>query len=70
MRIFQGDDDLVENDELLGDFMFEGIDSGKAGKVQVEVTFDLNVEGILTMSARDPATSKEMKTTVRVKTSE
>jgi molecular chaperone DnaK len=34
--------------------------------VQVEITFDVNVEGILTMHARDRATGKEMKTTVRV----
>jgi molecular chaperone DnaK len=32
----------------------------------VEVTFDVNVEGILTMSALDPATGRKMKTTVRV----
>ena len=37
-----------------------------AGEVQVEITFDVNVEGILTMSAHDPATGREMKTTVRV----
>ena len=34
--------------------------------MQVEITFDVNVEGILTMRARDPATGREMKTTVRV----
>ena len=37
-----------------------------AGKVEVEVTFDVNVEGILTMRAHDPATGREMKTTVKV----
>ena len=52
--------------ELLGEFVFSGINSGKAGEAQVEVTFDVNVEGILTMSALDPATGKKMKTTVRV----
>jgi molecular chaperone DnaK len=56
----------VKENELLGDFTFSGIRAAKAGEVQVEVTFDVNVEGILTMSARDPATGKEMKTTVRV----
>jgi molecular chaperone DnaK len=34
--------------------------------VNVEVTFDVNVEGILTMYAKDPDSGKEMKTTVRV----
>ena len=66
MRIFQGDNDAVAHNELLGEFTFSGIRQDKAGQVQVEVTFDVNVEGILTMHARDPATGKEMKTTVRV----
>ena len=66
MRIFQGDNDQVARNELLGDFSFSGIRPERAGKVEVEITFDVNVEGILTMHARDPATGKEMKTTVRV----
>ena len=66
MRIFQGDHKLVKENELLGEFTFSGIRAEKAGKVQVEITFDVSVEGILTMSARDPSTGKEMKTTVRV----
>jgi len=66
MRIFQGDNEQVSRNELLGDFSFSGIRPERAGEVQVEITFDVNVEGILTMHARDPATGKEMKTTVRV----
>jgi molecular chaperone DnaK len=66
MRIFQGDNEQVVRNELLGDFSFSGIRPDRAGEVQVEITFDVNVEGILTMHARDPATGKEMKTTVRV----
>jgi molecular chaperone DnaK len=66
MRIFQGDNEHVTKNELLGEFTFSGIRPAPAGKVQVEITFDVNVEGILTMYARDPATGKELKTTVRV----
>jgi molecular chaperone DnaK len=66
MRIYQGDHNMVAKNELLGEFTFSGIRPAKAGSVQVEITFDVNVEGILTMRARDPATSREMKTTVRV----
>jgi molecular chaperone DnaK len=66
MRIYQGDHDMVAQNDLLGEFMFSGIRPDKAGKVQVEITFDVSVEGILTMRARDPATGREMKTTVRV----
>jgi molecular chaperone DnaK len=66
MRIYQGDNDRVEKNDLLGEFTFSGIRPGRAGDVQVDITFDVNVEGILTMRAHDPATGKEMKTTVRV----
>jgi molecular chaperone DnaK len=66
MRIFQGDNEKVARNELLGDFTFSGIRPGPAGSVQVEVTFDVSIEGILSMHARDPETGKEMKTTVKV----
>jgi len=66
MRIFQGDNPHVSHNELLGDFLFSGLKSGPAGKARLEITFDVNIEGILTMSARDLETGKQMKTTVRV----
>jgi molecular chaperone DnaK len=66
MRIYQGDHEMVAQNELLGEFTFSGIRTDKAGRVQVEITFDVSVEGILTMRARDPATGREMRTTVRV----
>jgi molecular chaperone DnaK len=66
MRIFQGDHESAVKNELLGEFVFSGIRPGPSGSAQVEVTFDVNVEGILTMSAHDPATGQKMKTTVRV----
>ena len=66
MRIFQGDNEHVSKNEQLGEFTFSGIRPARAGDVQVEITFDVNVEGILTMYARDPSSGKELKTTVRV----
>jgi molecular chaperone DnaK len=66
MRIYQGDHELVENNELLGDFLFSGIKPGPKGQAQVEITFDVNIEGILTMSATDRESGKAMKTTIRV----
>ncbi len=66
MRIYQGDHEMVAQNELLGDFLFSGIKNGPKGHAQVEITFDVNVEGILTMSAQDRATGKAMKTTIRV----
>src|SRR5437764_2956713 len=65
MRIFQGDNPHVSHNELLGDFLFSGVKPGPAGKARLEITFDVNIEGILTMSARDLETGKQMKTTVR-----
>ncbi|HXX29391.1 MAG TPA: Hsp70 family protein, partial [Myxococcaceae bacterium] len=66
VRIFQGDHPQVSHNELLGEFTFSGIRPAPAGEVQVEITFDVNIEGILTMRAEDPATGRQMKTTVRV----
>jgi molecular chaperone DnaK len=66
MRIFQGDHDVVARNDRLGDFTFSGIRSERAGSVKVEITFDVNVEGILTMRARDPDTGRQMETTVKV----
>jgi molecular chaperone DnaK len=66
MRIFQGDNQQVSHNELLGDFLFSGLKPGPKGKARLEITFDVNIEGILTMSAKDLDTGKQMKTTVRV----
>jgi molecular chaperone DnaK len=66
MRIFQGDNSEVAHNELLGDFLFSGLRPGPAGQARLEITFSVNIEGILTMSARDLDTGKQMKTTVRV----
>jgi molecular chaperone DnaK len=66
MRIFQGDAPQVTHNELLGDFLFSGLKPGAAGQARLEITFDVSIEGILTMSARDLDTGKQMKTTVRV----
>jgi molecular chaperone DnaK len=66
MRIYQGDNPEVSHNELLGDFLFSGLRPGPAGKARLEITFSVNIEGILTMSAKDLDTGKQMKTTVRV----
>jgi molecular chaperone DnaK len=66
MRILQGDSQQANENELLGDFLFSGIRQAPAGMARIEVIFDVNVEGILTISARDLDTGKQMKTTVRV----
>jgi len=70
VRIFQGDHKEAKKNELLGEFEFSGIRNGPRGSVKVEIVFDVNVEGILTVTANDKDTGKSMKTTVKVRSSE
>ena len=69
VRIFQGDQPKTSDNELLGEFTFSGVRPCRAGEVRLEILFEVNVEGILTMSARDLDTGRQMKTTVRVSSS-
>jgi len=66
IRIFQGDAPEAARNELLGEFTFAGVRPCRAGEVRLEILFEVNVEGILTVSARDLDTGRQMKTTVRV----
>jgi len=66
LRIFQGDHPEVAKNELLGEFTFGGVRPAPAGTVRLEVLFEVNVEGILTVSASDLDTGKQMKRTLRV----
>jgi molecular chaperone DnaK len=66
VRIFQGDQPSTKENELLGEFTFSGVRPAPVGQTQLEILFEVNVEGILTMSARDLDTGRQMKTTVRV----
>jgi molecular chaperone DnaK len=66
MRIYQGDENEAKKNELLGEFTFAGIRLGEAGSVRVQVNFNLTQDGILTMSAKDRDTAKEMTTTVKL----
>jgi len=66
VRIFQGDAGHAPENELLGEFVFGGVRAARAGGVRLEVLFEVNVEGILTVSASDLDTGKRMTTTLRV----
>ena len=66
VRIFQGDHAQTARNELLGEFTFSGVRPSGAGQARLEILFEVNVEGILTMSARDLDTGRQMKTAVRV----
>lgn len=66
MRIYQGENAEARQNELLGEFLFSGIPPAKAGKARVELTFHVNIEGILSMSAQDLATGKRMETNIKL----
>lgn len=70
VRIYQGHDPVAKQNTLLGEFEFSGLRAGPKGTVNVEIVFDCNVEGILTVNAHDKDTGKSMQTTVNVSTSE
>jgi molecular chaperone DnaK len=66
VRIYQGDAPSTAANELLGEFTFSGVRPARAGEARLEITFEVSVEGILSMSARDLDTGRQMNTTVRV----
>jgi molecular chaperone DnaK len=61
VRVFQGERPMANDNRLLGQFNLEGIPPARRGMPQIEVTFDLDVNGILNVSAKDRATNKEQK---------
>jgi len=59
IRVFQGERPMAVDNKMLGQFDLVGIPPAPRGVPQVEVTFDIDANGIVTVSARDTATSKE-----------
>ena len=53
LRIYQGESHLVSKNELLGTFVFSGLRQAPKGQVKIEVTFHIDSEGILNLTARD-----------------
>ena len=65
IKVLQGERDMARDNKLLGQFNLEGIPPAPRGVPQVEVTFDIDANGILHVSAKDKATGKEQKITVQ-----
>ena len=61
VRVFQGEREMAGDNKMLGEFSLEGIPSAPRGVPQIEVTFDIDANGIVNVSARDKATGKEQK---------
>jgi molecular chaperone DnaK len=64
IHVLQGERELARDNRTLGHFRLEGIRPAPRGLPQVEVTFDIDANGILTATARDKETSKEQKITI------
>ncbi|HKX27966.1 MAG TPA: molecular chaperone DnaK [Blastocatellia bacterium] len=64
IHVLQGERELARDNRTLGHFRLEGIQPAPRGVPQVEVTFDTDANGILTVAARDKSTGKEQKVTI------
>lgn len=59
IRVLQGENDNADENELLGEFILTGIRRAKKGEPEIEVTFDIDADGIVSVFAKDKQTGKE-----------
>ena len=65
IKCFQGEREMASANKLLGEFNLEGIPPAQRGLPQIEVTFDIDANGILHVTAKDKASGKENKITIK-----
>ncbi len=65
IKVFQGEREMASGNKLLGEFNLEGIPPAPRGLPQIEVQFDIDANGILHVGAKDKATGKENKITIK-----
>src|SRR5215204_2431228 len=65
IQVYQGEREMASGNKLLGEFNLEGIPPAQRGLPQIEVTFDIDANGILHVGAKDKATGKENKITIK-----
>ncbi|BAF10651.1 heat shock 70 kDa protein, mitochondrial [Oryza sativa Japonica Group] len=65
IKVLQGEREMAADNKLLGEFDLVGIPPAPRGMPQIEVTFDIDANGIVTVSAKDKATGKEQQITIR-----
>lgn len=65
IHILQGEREMAADNKTLGRFILDGIPSAPRGMPQIEVTFDIDSNGILNVSAKDKGTGKEQKITIK-----
>ncbi len=64
IKVFQGERQFTRDNKLLGNFMLKGIKAAPAGVPQIEVTFDIDANGIVQVSAKDLGTGKQQQITI------
>ncbi|MEI6117410.1 MAG: molecular chaperone DnaK, partial [Burkholderiales bacterium] len=65
IKVFQGEREIAAGNKTLGEFNLEGIPPSPRGTPQIEVTFDIDANGIVHVSAKDKGTGKENKITIK-----
>ncbi len=65
IKVFQGEREMASGNKLLGEFNLEGIPPAPRGTPQIEVSFDIDANGILHVGAKDKGTGKENKITIK-----
>ncbi|MDD0815533.1 molecular chaperone DnaK [Curvibacter sp. HBC28] len=65
IKVFQGEREMASGNKLLGEFNLEGIPPAPRGVPQIEVSFDIDANGILHVGAKDKGTGKENKITIK-----
>jgi molecular chaperone DnaK len=65
IRVFQGEREMAADNKMLGQFNLEEIPPAPRGMPQIEVTFDIDANGIVSVSAKDKGTNKEQKITIQ-----
>ena len=65
IKVAQGERELFKYNKILGEFKLDGINPAPRGMPQIEVTFDIDANGIMNISAKDKSTGKENKITIK-----
>jgi molecular chaperone DnaK len=65
IKVFQGEREMAADNKMLGQFNLEGLPPAPRGLPQIEVTFDIDANGIVSVSAKDKATGKEQQITIQ-----